>query len=403
MALSTQRGNGQNVTMNPQRARLFLWLATTAFVLVLAYLTLSSLMPFAVGAIISYALAPLVDRLLILIPLRKPNHESWRRGIAVLLIYLVFFGGIFGIGFALVPVAVEQIVHFVQELPTLVESAREQTMGFVAEYQRRTPPEVQERLNAMAEQAASSFVAIAGYAVQGTVSRLTSTIGLVLGLTVVPFWMFYLMRDRHSVGRNIVRAAPAEVRDDVSMILALSDRMLSRYIRSQLVLGLVVGTAVGISLAVMGIELSLGLAVWAGGTEMIPMIGPWLGAIPGLLIVAATNPEMLPWVALVYFMVQQLENNFLVPRIQGEALDMHPAAVILVLVIGGAAWGFIGLVVAVPGAAIAREWFWYIDRRLRGQTPEEAFAGSHLATAGKQQDASSETPSAASEPIEAAR
>ena len=369
----------------------------TAFVVLLAYQTFASLIPFAVGAIIAYAMAPLVDRLLFLIPIRQPNHEPWRRGIAVLIIYVTFIAVIVGVGFALVPVAVEQIAHFVEELPALVDSAREQMMGILQEYQRRTPPEVQERLNSLVQQGTSSFVEIVGYAVQGTVTTVTSTLGVVLGIAVVPFWMFYVMRDRHSVGRSTVHAAPAEIREDVAMVLALSDGLLSRYIRSQLLLGLVVGVAVGLMMALLGVELSLGLGVWAGITEMIPIIGPWLGAIPGLVIVAATNPELLPWVALVYFMVQQLENNFLVPRIQGEALDMHPAIVILVLVIGGAAWGFVGLVVAVPGWAILRELFWYADRRLRGQTPEEAFAGSHL-NATKRARETTETA-----PIEAAR
>ena len=181
-------------------------------------------------------------------------------------------------------------------------------------------------------------------------------------------------------------------------MLTLADQLLGRYIRAQLFLGVVVGVAVGALMALMGVDLSLGLGVWAGVTELVPIIGPWLGAIPGLVIVAATNPGLLPWVALAYFLVQQLENNFLVPRIQGQALDLHPAVVILLLVAGGAVWGFIGLVVAIPGAAIVRELFWYVDRRLRGQTPEEAFRASHLNGGGRTRDADPIAPDLVREP-----
>ena len=364
--------------MTAPRARLGLWVGTTAFVCVVAYQALYSLIPFAIGAVVAYAVAPLVDRVMYLIPLKQPNREPWRRGLAVLVIYLGFFGSLTAAGFVLIPIATEQIAHFIDELPTIMAAAREQSVGLLHEYQQRTPPEIQTRLNALAEQGASTFASLVGVAVQRTVSTLTSTLSFVFGFAIVPFWMFYVMRDRHFVARNMVRAAPLEVREDVRMMLTLADQLLGRYIRAQIFLGVVVGVAVGVLMALLGVDLSLGLGVWAGVTELVPIIGPWIGAIPGLVIIAATNPSLLPWVALAYFMVQQLENNFLVPRIQGEALDLHPAVVILLLVVGGAVWGFIGLVVAIPGTAIVRELFWYVDRRLLGQTPAEAFAASHL-------------------------
>lgn len=364
--------------MTAPRARIGLWVGVTLLVCLSAYHALYSLIPFAIGALISYALAPLVDRLMFLIPMKQPNHESWRRGLAVLIIYLAFFGTLTAAGLSLIPIAAEQIGQFIDDLPAITERAREQTMGLLHEYQRRTPPEVQARLAALAEQGASTFAALVGVAVQRTVSTVTSTLSFLFGFAIVPFWMFYAMRDRSFVGRNLVRAAPAEVREDVRMMLTLADRMLGRYLRAQIFLGIVVGVAVGVLMGLLGVDLSLGLGVWAGVTELIPIIGPWLGAIPGLVIVAATNPGLLPWVVLVYFLVQQLENNFLVPRIQGQALNMHPAVVVLLLVIGGALWGFVGLVVVIPATAILRELFWYVDRRLRGLTPEAAFAESPL-------------------------
>ena len=364
--------------MTRQRARVGLWLAVTAFVCVVSYRALYSLVPFGIGALIAYAMAPLVERLIRLIPIRHPNHESWRRGLGVGLVYLAFFGLVTAVALSLVPIAAAQIAHFIDELPAITAAARDGTFGILEEYQKRTPPEIQERVNRIVEQMASTFGSLAGVAVQQTLATVTSTLGFAFGFLVVPFWMFYAMRDRHFVGRTIVSTAPAEVREDVRRMLTISDRMLGRYVRAQLVLGVVVGVSVGVALALLGVDLSLGLGVWAGVTELIPIIGPWIGAIPGLIIIAATNPSLLPWVALTYLVVQQLENNLLVPRIQGQALDLHPALIIVLLVVGGAVWGFIGLVTVVPGTAILRELFWYVDRRLRGQSPDEAFAQSRL-------------------------
>ncbi|MEI6137136.1 MAG: AI-2E family transporter [Chloroflexota bacterium] len=365
--------------MNAPRARLFLWLGVTTAVCLVTWLAADSLLPFAIGALISYALAPVVEAVIRFIPIWNPDYAAWRRGIAVFVVYLVFFGGIVLAGFVLIPVAAEQIAHFIDSTPSIMASIRDQSLGVIAEYQRRTPPEIQERVARIAEQGASTVATLVGQTIQGTLQTVTATIGFVFGFAVLPFWMFYVMRDRRSVTGNIVQAAPIEVREDVRLMLTLLDRMLGRYLRAQLFLGLVIGIAVGVSMALFGVDLSLGLGVWAGVTELIPIIGPWLGAIPGLIIVAATNPSLLPWVALTYFMIQQLENNLLVPRIQGEAVDIHPAMVILVLVAGGAVWGFIGLVIAVPAAAMLRELFWYLDRRLRGRTPGEAFGESRLA------------------------
>ncbi len=387
--------------MNRQRARLALWVGTTTFVCFICYLALTSLIPFLVGAVISYAFAPVVDRLLVLIPLSKPDHLALRRGLAVFAIYLVFFGASTVALLSLIPIAAEQFQHFIEQLPSILESARTQSMGLVEQYQQRVPPEVQVRLNAAAEQGASTVASVVAGAVQTTIFTLTSTVGFLAGLAIVPFWMFYVMRDRHIAGRNLVLAAPIEVREDVRLMLALSDRLLGRYIRAQLVLGLVVGVAVGGALALLGVDLSLGLGVWAGLTELIPIIGPWIGAVPGLILIVATDPGKLPWVALVYFMVQQLENNFLVPRIQGQALDMHPAIVIILLVVGGAVFGFAGLVAVIPATAILRELFWYLDRRLLGQEPEQAFAASHV-NAGKRSDGT-EDASTAAEPLEVVR
>ena len=82
--------------------------------------------------------------------------------------------------------------------------------------------------------------------------------------------------------------------------------------------------------------------------------------------------------ALVYVVVQQLENNQLVPRVQGHAVDIHPAMVILLLAVGGTAFGFIGLLTIVPITAILRELFWYVDRRLRGEAADVAFGEGHV-------------------------
>ncbi len=363
--------------MTAHRWRLALWLGMLATVLLVAWSARSALLPFAIGAVLAYALSPVVDWIARWLPPRGESGETVRRGVAVLLIYIAFFGTVGFAGVLIVPVAIDQANDFIEQLPEFVEAARLQISLWIEDMRERLPNEVQEQIEQASTDLAGIVANAAVVALQRTFSVITGSFGMLFGFAIVPFWMFYTMRDRPLMERGLMRAVPVSFRDDVRYIARMADHVVSRYIRGQLLLGLVVGAAVGVALTLMGIELSIVLGVWAGITELIPIIGPWLGAAAGLLIVAATDPGMLIWVGLVYFVVQQLENNLLVPRIQGQAVDLHPAAVIVLLVIAGALWGLFGMLIVVPAAAIVREIFWYLDRRFRGETPPEAFAHSH--------------------------
>ena len=154
--------------------------------------------------------------------------------------------------------------------------------------------------------------------------------------------------------------------------------MIGRYLRGQLLLGFVVGVATFIGLMVLDVNLAIALAVFAGVAELIPIIGPFIGALPALVIVAATDPDKIVWVLLLYLLVQQVENHLLVPRVQGHAVDLHPAVIIMLLAVAGTVFGFIALIVIIPLVALLRELFWYADHRLSGLAPREAMALTHV-------------------------
>ena len=364
--------------MTPHRWRVGLWLTTLLVVLVVMWSARSALLPFVVGGVMAYALSPVVDRLARTLPGVNGRREMVRRGLAVAVIYTTFFGSIGTAAVLLAPTAMDQANHFVEELPNFIEDARVEVTAWLERTREGMSPEIRTQIERSTSDLSGLVSTAAVEALQRTASMLTGSLGMLFGFAIVPFWMFYAMRDRPTLERNLLRAVPDGTRDDVRNVARMADHVVSRYIRSQLLLGLIVGTAVGAALTLMGIQLSLGLGLWAGITELIPIIGPWLGAAAGLIIVAATEPGMLVWVLLVYFVVQQLENNFLVPRIQGHAVDIHPGVIIVLLAVAGAVWGLFGMVVVVPLTAILREVFWYADRRLKGESAAEAFAHSHM-------------------------
>jgi predicted PurR-regulated permease PerM len=163
-----------------------------------------------------------------------------------------------------------------------------------------------------------------------------------------------------------------EVRQDVRNIVGIADRILGAYVRGQLFLGFVVGVVTFVGLYVLGVQYAVALAVLSGLFEMIPILGPWLSFIAAAIVVLATDPGKFWAVLILFVMIQQLENTFLVPKIQGDAVEMNPAIIMILIVVGGAVFGFLGVIVIVPLAAIARDVFKYVYMRLseEGNLPE---------------------------------
>ncbi len=369
--------------MTRSRVRVALWLLMLAVVLWIVWNARWALFPFAVGGLLAYVLTPAVDHIASLasfLPGGTPEKNVISRGLAVLLVYLVILAVLVGLGLLIAPVAIDQATEFIDSFPDLRQRAQDQINSWLNQYRERVPDNVRERIDTtIAENADQIGVEIAGHTTD-SFSFLTRTLGVIFGFLIVPFWLFYALRDRHRFEDNFEAAVPAATRPDILNGLRIADALLGRYLRGQLILGAVVGVLTFIGLTIIDVELTIALAIFAGITELIPIIGPWIGALPALLMAAASgDPEKIIWVALLFVLVQQLENNLLVPRIQSQAVDLHPAVIILLLVAAGAVFGFIGLLVIVPLTALLRELFWYVDSRLRGLEPDEALAQSHAA------------------------
>lgn len=366
-------GHLKGSPLTTHRWRVALWLSATFGVLWVLFVARGALIPFVVGGVVGYALLPLVERTVAILPI---TNEGIRRGVAVFLVYILF-GGAVALGlWMLIPILAAQVGKFIAALPSHIDAVNQSMTQLFEEYHQRVPEATRAQVDGYLRNLGATVGAALTTSVRRSLEFVTGTVSVIFGYFVVPFWLFYMLKDRFRMQRAFLQAMPPYFREDIRHIFLMIDHVIGRYIRAQLILGLVVGLAVGIGMTVLGVPLAAGLAVWAGITELVPIIGPWIGAIPGLLLVVGTNPGLIVPVALVYLVVQQLENQLLVPRLQGEATDISAGMVILLLVLGGAAFGFPGLVVAVPASAILREIFWYLDRRFRGATPHGAFAES---------------------------
>jgi len=184
---------------------------------------------------------------------------------------------------------------------------------------------------------------------------------------------FYMLIDGRRIFTSLVRAFPT---DDVVAEAYLNGMQVSftRYVKGQTVLALSVGLAAGLGVWVLGWDVvgvwpegsqyALLFGVWAGVTEVIPYLGPWLGAIPPVLLALFHSPGTALWVAILFWLVQLLENHILVPNIMGTSVGVHPLVVIFALLAGAEVGGIVGMLAVLPILAMARHTIDFFDFRL---------------------------------------
>jgi predicted PurR-regulated permease PerM len=194
---------------------------------------------------------------------------------------------------------------------------------------------------------------------------------------ILPVWVFYILKDRVALTTAFDRTLPATWRFDVWATLRIVRRVFGQWVRAQLILGVTVGVFTFIGLLILSrfVDPIFGryavlLSVTAGILELVPIIGPIIAAVPAVLLAATAGLEPVIAAFLLYLLVQQVENNVLVPKIQGDAVQLHPALVMFAIVIGGALVGLLGAILALPVSAALRDVTRYLFRRLSPDEPE---------------------------------
>ena len=331
------------------------WLAGTLIVaLVVMYSLRSAMFPFVIGGVIAYMLHPFVIFLENRFPW-YPEHQNIRRIIFVVIVYSVSVSLLAGIIAIILPTSISQGREFISSIPEITQTARNVIENINKSYSESIPEEIRMQVDTFLKGVNSTLVDSMNNFGERSINFVTGTLSLVIGLAIVPVFIFYILKDSNLLVNGIATFFPPETRQHAINTLKIINHTFSSYIKAQLFLGLIVGLSVWLGLTIMGIKLSLWLGFIAGLCELIPIIGPWLGAIPGILVVLASdNPEKVIWAGLLYLVIQLIENSLLVNKIHGRALNLHPLAIMIVLVLGSQTAGLWGVVFGPPllGAAV---------------------------------------------------
>ncbi|RHW40591.1 AI-2E family transporter [Neobacillus notoginsengisoli] len=298
------------------------------------------LVPFIAAGFIAYLLHPLVEKL---------NARGLHRGLAVLLIYIVFFGGLgYGV-YKGVPAFIEQIRELSSSAPAFAEQYRD----FISSLEEKTkawPVGIQERMDRGITNVEEKLIGLFDFVLAGLANLADS----ILVIAVIPFIAFYMLKDYELIKRTAWYLTPKKWRRQGVRFLSDVNESLGGYIRGQLLVCVIVGLVSSLLFWFFGLRFPLLLGLVVALTNVIPYFGPIFGAIPAVFI-AATMSTKLVFITLgIVFVLQFIEGNVLSPYIVGKSLHMHPLLIMFSIVAGSEIGGIPGLILAVPILAVTK-------------------------------------------------
>jgi predicted PurR-regulated permease PerM len=323
------------------------------------------LLIFIVAAVIALILNPAVAFL--------AQRTRLPRGLSVLAVYLAFFLTLAGIGFLLANPISNQVQSFTREVPHLVTEAN------------RSLAEFQHYLNKhgfhveLIKQGKTAFQTIGDKLTKSSSSIASSAGGLlteaasaIFDLILVFVLSIYMLLYAPRIGaltRRIMPSGDGTPGDDYP---TLTQRAVSRYVGGQLLFSVIMGTTTGLALYAYGVlgifpdgrTYAVAFGAFLGVMELIPYIGPFLGALPAILVALVTDPISALWVALLFLAIQQLEGHVVAPQIFSHTLRINPLLVIFALLMGGQLYGIVGAIVALPILSVLRETVVYLGRHV---------------------------------------
>jgi predicted PurR-regulated permease PerM len=364
---------GQPPAFAPVSPRVVLLIVAALVLGLLLWMARDAVRPFIVGLLFVYLLDPLVRRL---------AATGLRRSLAILVVYVGALVAFTAFLWVTVGPLIDEMLRFVADFPALAEQLS-------AQFQRLYDLYSHLELPAALREWIDQIIAGIGSGGGGggsvpldlswllpIVSGAGSLIGAAFAYLILPVFVFYLLKDRVALTASFDRSIPDAWRFDVWAVIRSIERVFGQWVRGQLILGFAVGifTYIGLLILSQLVDPVFGryavlLSIIAGVLELVPIIGPIISAVPAVLLAATAGPVPVAAALGLYLLVQQVENNLLVPKIQGDAVELHPAIVMAAIIIGGSLAGLLGAILALPVTAAGRDVVRYLFRRMSPDDP----------------------------------
>lgn len=325
--------------------RLRFWLIGLALALALLYVLRGMLLPFVAGMAVAYFLDPLADRL---------ERAGLSRLAATSVITASFFLVVVVALAILVPVIEDQVLAFAHKVPGYVDTLNERLQPLLVEAKKRLSPRDIEKLRSSVGEYAGTFASWGLGALRSVLSGSLAVFNVLSLVFITPVVTFYLLRDWDKMVARVDSWLPRDHADTIRTQMKEINRTLSGFIRGQATVCLCLGLIYGIGLSVVGLDLGLVIGLGAGVLSFIPYLGSIAGFVTGMGLALAQGADWhLPvFVAVVFAIGQVAEGNFLTPKLVGDKVGLHPVWIMFALLAFAALFGFVGLLLAVPLAAV---------------------------------------------------
>ena len=319
---------------------------------------------FVTAAVIALILNPLVAGL---------QRFHLPRGVAIVCVYLGFVAALAAAGVLLANPISDQVTALRDDIPSITDSAN-QRLADVQDYfdRKGINVEIKKQGHTALDTLQSKVVGGTDSIVSFGTDLLTKIVTASFGLILVFVLSVYMLIHGERIGalvRGVMPPGNGTREDDYPSRVV---RAVAGYVRGQLLFSVVMGAGAGLGLWIFGVigifpdgkTYALAFGVWFGLMELVPYVGPFLGAVPPLLVALFQDPITAVWVALLFIGLQQIEGHIASPLIFGHALRINPLLVIFALLFGAELFGIIGALVALPVAAVVRETVVYLRQHL---------------------------------------
>jgi predicted PurR-regulated permease PerM len=304
-------------------------------------------LPFVLAGILFYLCRPLVTWL---------ESKKTPRWLAIIAAYVAIILFIYGVIKLVAPILNDQLENFIDNLPAMVATVTD-WVQYVQENKSTFPDFVQEAILNASEELESTIESNVGNianGILGVFGLIGGFITTIFNLVLVPFILFYMLKDSDRFAPSVAIFAPQSKKEHVKNILKDVDKTIATYIQGQILVSVIVGLLLLVGYLIIGLNYSLVLAMFGMFTNVIPFLGPYIAVIPAFLVALFQDPSKVLFVAIIMLVAQQIEGNVISPNIMGKTLNIHPLTIIVLILTAGSLMGVIGIIFVIPAYSITK-------------------------------------------------